>query len=276
MFDILTNSLIFRPPVMEPHIKFRKDSKNSWLRTVTGNDIHCMLVCPFDKDTSIQDFERTEKLLIYFHGNAEDVHTSKSYCQWLADNLQFNLLTCDYPGYGFSTGSASESAMNDAGMTLLEFALSDLHHKMNEIIIVGKSLGSVPAIYTASQAVSYDLGGLVLIAPVASGVRCLTASDKIPEFFLHKLDPLILPSITRIQTVCCPIQFIHGSNDDVVPVSNTHALIAVLHSPCLTKPLFVKASHNNIESEYSDQFLNTIKSFIEKCTERSLSKCEYE
>jgi pimeloyl-ACP methyl ester carboxylesterase len=243
---MLTNSFIFRPPVMEPHIKFRKDSKNS------------------------------EKLLIYFHGNAEDVHTSKSYCQWLADSTQFNLITCDYPGYGFSTGSTSESGMNDAGMTLLEFALSDLNHQMNQIIIVGKSLGSVPAIYTASQAVSYDLGGLVLIAPVASGIRCLTASNNIPEFFLHRLDPLILPSITRIQNVCCPIQFIHGSKDDVVPVSNTHALMAVLHCPCLTKPLFVNASHNNIESVCGNLFINTIKSFIQKCTERSLSKSEYQ
>ena len=275
MFDVLTNSLIFRPPPKPTGIQWRKDSKNSLLRPVTGNHIHCMLVCPFDKDTSIQDFKSTKNLIICFHGNAEDVHTSKSYCQWLADSTKSNVITCDYPGYGFSTGSCSESSMNDAAVTLLDFALSHLNHKMNEIFIIGKSLGSTPAIYTASQAACYDLAGIVLIAPIASGVRCLSGSNNIPEFILNRLDQLVLPNITRIKDVCCPIQFIHGEQDNVVPVSNTRALMVALHSHCMTKPLFLDCSHNDIESKFSLQFTNTIETFMQKCEERSLSKSAY-
>jgi hypothetical protein len=175
------------------------------------------------------------------------------------------LITCDYPGYGFSTGSCSESSMNDAAVTLLDFALSHLNHKMNEIFIIGKSLGSTPAIYTASQAVCYDLAGIVLIAPIASGVRCLSGSNNIPEFILNRLDQLVLPNITRIKDVCCPIQFIHGEQDNVVPVSNTRALMVALHSHCMTKPLFLDCSHNDIESKFSLEFTNTIETFMQKC-----------
>ena len=275
MFDMLTNSFIFKPPPKQESRLFRKDSKNVLLSTVTSCHIHCHLVCPFDQDTNIHDFKKTKTLLIFFHGNAEDVHTSASYCQWLADSTKSNLLTCDYPGYGFSTGCSSESAMNDAAMTLLDFATSNLQHEMDEIIIVGKSLGSTPAIFTASQPVCYDLGGLVLIAPIASAVRCLSASKNFPNFILERLDTLLLPNIARIKDVCCPIQFIHGLEDNVVPVCNTRALLQALHSPCMTKPLFLNCSHNDIECRFKSEFINTLETFIDKCQQRSLSKTVY-
>ena len=274
MVDFLTNHFVFRPPA-KPTFKFKRDSRNTFIRSVNGNDIHVLLVCPFNADTSITDYKCTTEILVYFHGNAEDLHTGKSYCQWLADFTDKNVLTCDYPGYGFSYGEASESGLHDAAISLLDFAISDLKHKMDNIVIIGKSLGSVPAVYAASQAQCVDLGGLVLISPIASGFRCMNISSHMPNFLLRRLDELLLPNITRINCVCCPIQFIHGLQDTVVSCSNTRDLIAALHSPCLTKPMFVEANHNDIESKFKTEFTNTIQIFLQKCKERSTSRCDY-
>jgi fermentation-respiration switch protein FrsA (DUF1100 family) len=278
MVDFLSNHFVFRPP-NKPTFKFKRDSRNTIIRTVNGNDIHVLLVCPFNADTSITDYKcitEPKPLLVYFHGNAEDLHTGgKSYCQWLADFTDNNVLTCDYPGYGFSHGEATESGLHDAAIALLYFAVSELKLTMDNIVIIGKSLGSVPAVYAASQAQCVDLAGLVLISPIASGFRCMNISSHMPNFLLRRLDELLLPNITRINCVCCPIQFIHGLQDTVVSCSNTRDLIAALYSPCLTKPMFVEANHNDIESKFKTDFINTIQIFLQKCKERSTSRCDY-
>ncbi len=278
MVDFLSNHFVFRPP-NKPTFKFKRDSRNTIIRTVNGNDIHVLLVCPFNADTSITDYKcitEPKPLLVYFHGNAEDLHTGgKSYCQWLADFTDNNVLTCDYPGYGFSHGEATESGLHDAAIALLYFAVSELKLTMDNIVIIGKSLGSVPAVYAASQAQCVDLAGLVLISPIASGFRCMNISSHMPNFLLRRLDELLLTNITRINFVGCPIQFIHGLQDTVVSCSNTRDLIAALHSPCLTKPMFVEANHNDIESKFKTEFTNTIQIFLQKCKERSTSRCDY-
>jgi hypothetical protein len=45
---------------------------------------------------SFQDNIKTPRLLIFMHGNADDVSSSESYCQWLADELKSNVLSFDY------------------------------------------------------------------------------------------------------------------------------------------------------------------------------------
>ena len=88
------------------------------------------------------------------------------------------------------------------------------------------SLGSVPAIYTASQAVSYDLGGLVLIAPVASGVRCLTASDKIP-YLTHLIAPVA--SGVRCLTASDKIPYLtHPGHERIRSRESVHSALKFL------------------------------------------------
>jgi pimeloyl-ACP methyl ester carboxylesterase len=276
MLHMITSSLLFKPPVRQPLCKFREDSKNRLIRSVQGDDIHCHLVCPWDKDTSINDYSGTKNILFFLHGNSEDVASGNSYCQWLADKTQSNVVTCDYPGYGFSTGEPTEDGMDSAAFAVLDFALCKLRHKMHEIIIIGKSIGSTPAISLASQAGCSDLGGVVLIAPVASGVRCFSASSSLPTFILTNMDTWVLPNITRISNVACPVQFVHGLEDNVVPIANSRMLIAAMRSPPLTDPLWVNAGHNDIESRCSNLFTNTLADFIEVCSQRSLCKSRYD
>jgi pimeloyl-ACP methyl ester carboxylesterase len=275
MLGMITSPLLFRPPTRPPASAFRKDSKNIQVCCLDGSHVHCHLVCPWDMDTSIDNYQGTKSLLLFFHGNNEDVRSSISYCQWLADHTQSNVLTCDYPGYGYSSGDPSEEGMQDAAVAVFDLATSKLRHATNEIYVIGKSIGSAPAIGIASKAFCRDLGGLVLIAPVASGVRCLSASTKIPEIILTQMDTWVLPNIQYISLVQCPIQFVHGLEDNVVPCSNSRCLIARLRAPPHTPPLWVQAGHNDIESRWQAEFLQCLHDFMEVCYARTAYTSPY-
>ena len=49
----------------------------------------------------------SSKLLIYFHGNAEDLGYSESFLNILRDAFKINVLAMEYPGYGVYTGDGS-------------------------------------------------------------------------------------------------------------------------------------------------------------------------
>jgi pimeloyl-ACP methyl ester carboxylesterase len=49
------------------------------------------------------------------------------------------------------------------------------------ITVIGRSLGSIPAVYVASQRRNAGLGGLVLISALASGARCVLPCAYVPN-----------------------------------------------------------------------------------------------
>jgi pimeloyl-ACP methyl ester carboxylesterase len=246
------------------------------VRALSGDEIHCQLIGPWEKPVDIHNYKETDILLMYLHGNNEDIATSLNYRQWLANHTQANVLTCDYPGYGFSTGDPSEEGMHHAALAMLDLAITKLDQSPAQMIVLGKSIGSTPAIGLASHSYCVNLRGLILVSPVASGVRCLSISSRLPRYLLNNLDSLILPNIKHIGSVLCPIQFIHGLDDEIVPCDNTRSLISALNKHLLVEPLFVKAGHNDIEAAHTSTFLNVIEHFIEICRQRQSVCVNYE
>ena len=73
-----------------------------------NNHIPCLYL-PFSSGSS--------KLLIYFHGNAEDIGLSYEMLDHLRSSLKVNILAVEYPGYGIYTdsdGCSSEKIIRDA------------------------------------------------------------------------------------------------------------------------------------------------------------------
>lgn len=276
ILQLITDPMLFHPPPRQPPSNFRQDSKNMMVRSVHGADVHVALFCPWDKDTSIVNYTGTAHVLLFFHGNNEDVHSCATYCQWLADHTQLNVVTCDYAGYGFSSGEVSECGLMNAALTAFEFVTYKLQHDVSTIFVVGKSIGSVPAIGVAAKSFCADLAGLLLISPIASGIRCCTASSIMPNMILSKLDGLVLPNLKNIPDVQCPIQFIHGIQDKTVPISNSHMLLEATKRKPYTLPLWVNAGHNDIESRNQCLFLNALRDFIEVCSQRSSTTSRFD
>ena len=64
----------------------------------------------------LQQNEYQEKVLIYFHSNAEDIHLCRPFCEHLMVQLNVCVLAMEYAGYGYYTGqeTTEESICSDA------------------------------------------------------------------------------------------------------------------------------------------------------------------
>ena len=110
--------------------------------------------------------------------------------------------------------------------------------------------------------------GLILISPIASGIRCIKQSEYLPEYVLTRMDLLFAPSIHRIDNVQSLILIIHGMNDQLVPVKNAEELMARANTATFYPPLFVEAGHNDIESIFKNLFISTLLDFTQSCLDK--------
>ncbi len=118
-----------------------------------------------------------------------------------------------------------------------------MHHKPENIILYGRSLGSGPTLFLA-EALSeqkVNLGGVILQSPVASIYRVA-----IPFRWTMPGDKF--PNIDRIGSIRAPIFVIHGTHDEIVPFYNGEDLFLAASIEYRAKPLWIEGGgHNNLE-----------------------------
>ena len=142
-------------------------------------------------------FKHTERLEaavaplgIFFHGNGDDLGSCEKYCRWLGNALGIDILAVDYPGYGLSTGNTTEQSIFNAAHLVYKYARD--HLVAQQMVIIGKSLGTGPAVFlTSHDDVKRDkiVQACILISPFASGFRCLkTLNQYMPESSKHFFD----------------------------------------------------------------------------------------
>ena len=107
-----------------------------------------------------------------------------------------------------------------------------------------------------------------------------TKCIKIPVGICQALDRVFAPNINRIQDVECPIFVVHGTDDKLVPIRNSHALVAATKTKTYYPPLFVEAGHNDIEAKFSSLVISSMQDFFQFCMDRVQNKeraqCQYD
>ncbi|KAL8275476.1 hypothetical protein Esti_000608 [Eimeria stiedai] len=148
--------------------------------------------------------------LLYSHGNAEDISAAKEYFKHLAALCRVDVFLFDYVGYGCSSGKPSERGVYESIEAAFEYLTQKLHIHPSNIIAYGRSLGSGPSVHLC---VHHELGGLILQSALLSIHRvALQLRVSLPfDMFVNK---------DKIGKVKCPIFCIHGTNDEVVPLSH--------------------------------------------------------
>jgi hypothetical protein len=107
------------------------------------------------------------KLVIYFHANYEDLGLTHQSVTKLCKYLKYNILCVEYPGYGIyksETKCSSEEIIKDADI-IYKFLTNVINVSEDNIIVMGRCIGSGPAIYLASK---YNPLSLILVAPIKS------------------------------------------------------------------------------------------------------------
>lgn len=260
--------MMFHPPRRPSQALFREDERNVLARSFSGELIHCQLTYPWNKPTSLRNYDSSGNALLFMHGNADDVASSQSYCQWLANELDVNVVSFDYPGYGFSSGAhnCSEEGMLEAAEVALELLTNKLGCDMSKVLILGKSIGSFPAVSLAARSCCARIRGLVLVSPMASAARCILDTSFVPGFLMHRLDSLALNNLAHIGKVQCLVLYVHGTEDKLVPSENSETLKQATDYHSQHPALFVKAGHNDIESRHTSVFLSTLRNFVATCS----------
>ena len=173
-------------------------------------------------------------LVVYTHGNGELID------DWAAAwdeprSWGLSVLLVEYPGYGRSGGSPSESAIAATILAAYDAAAKRPDVDPGRIVAYGRSLGGGAASVLAAQR---PLAALVLESTFTS-VREIARGLRVPGFLVP--DPF--DSVSRLAGFRGPALVVHGERDEVVPVSHGRALHEALPQSELV--IFRDCGHND-------------------------------
>ena len=159
----------------------------------------------------------SNKLIIFFHGNAEDLGISYEMLDHMRTALRINMLAVEYPRYGIyddPEGPSEEKIYRDSEL-VYNFVQKVAKLRERDIILLGRSLGSGPATHIASK---YEPGGLILMSPYTS-IKSV-ASNKVG--FLSFLLVQQFDNLSRMDNVRCPTFIVHGQKDRLIPIDHAY------------------------------------------------------
>ena len=170
--------------------------------------------------------------LLYAHGNAEDLG---QLAPWLEElrRAGFAVVGFDYRGYGMSTGGSPSAmgAVHDME-AVYRYVVDTLHVQPSRIVLYGRSVGSGPATDLAAR---LPVGGLVVESAFVSAFRVLTRVSLLP------FDRF--PNLRHIRRVRAPVLVIHGTEDEVIPVSHGRRLYEAAAAP--KQAHWIEGAHHN-------------------------------
>lgn len=198
----------------------------------------------------------SDKLVIYFHGNAGNIYHRLETLSML-HKLGVNVLGVSYRGYGKSEGKPSEKGIYTDGISALKYAIDSMGFAHNKIFLLGRSIGSAPAVNTALE---HPVAGLILVTPLYSGKEMakLTGLGFISAFAGNAFD-----NSEKLKRLKIPILIIHGTLDETVPFW----MGKKLHEENNPKSTFIEiksGTHNELEFTSPDLYWNSIINFLNR------------
>lgn len=190
------------------------------------------------------------KVLIFFHGNAEDLGICYSFVQQLSYWLKVHAVMPEYPGYGIYAGNANAQVISEDAIKVYDFLKLKLGISDDDIIVFGRSLGSGPATYVTSQrnpSMFILMSGFTSIKAVVKNIACIV-SCLVRERFRN---------IDLIGDIKCPKMFLHGKEDSLVPPD-----CSVKMYEKSTEPKGIKVSANMDHNNF-DIHLNVTKPILD-------------
>lgn len=166
------------------------------------------------------DIPDSNVMVLYVHGNAENISSHSRSIYWLPAN-GVSVLALDYRGFGASEGQARmPGVLQDLEAAALWMKQ---HYPQKELIILGQSIGAAMAInFTAQAAETYQIQALVLDAPFTGfAAAARSAMSKSIVGWLIWPFTVLIPSqwdpIKHVEKIDIPVLIMHSPKDDIVP-----------------------------------------------------------
>lgn len=211
---------------------------------------------------NIGNKEGKNPLVIFFGGNAQN-SSNTLYNYYQSKTMKdvfgnYNLLLIDYPGYGMSKGKPSDDSMFIASKYIFEYATKMNEVNIDNIVIMGYSIGTGIASYCASE---NNASGLILVAPYDKVLSLY--NDAIDSFHgsVASLAKYSFDSSTYAENVTEPTLIFTSKKDEVI--NYKHSLDLAGHFSKLDDVVILdNVNHNGYFSQ--TEVLNTITNFLNK------------
>jgi pimeloyl-ACP methyl ester carboxylesterase len=194
-----------------------------------------------------------DKLIIYYGGNAEEVSANISDMKNIAG---YSVLLMNYRGYGLNKGRPGEKALFSDALIIYDHIISKLGISGENIILMGRSLGSGVAVYVAGKR---RVAKLILVTPFDS-IRNL-AQKQFPIMPVSLILRHSFDSVRYAQSVTAEALMLIGNRDNIIPNGNSLNLAKNWNGECETI-IIKEAGHNDIHT-YSEYWV-AISEFLNK------------
>lgn len=195
----------------------------------------------------------TKGVVLYFHGNKGNINRYAKFAKNFTRN-GYEVWMIDYPKFGKSTGTLSETNLQEMALQL--YKLARVRYQPQQIVLYGKSLGTGIAAQLASIR---DCKQLILETPynsMVSLVRHYALIYPVESMLQYKLHTdQYLPKVTA------PICIFHGTDDALIPLSNAEKLKKVL-KPTDQFLILEKGTHHNLND--FPQMQQTLDSLLQR------------
>lgn len=246
--DRLVESQIFFPDKhmeMNPD-EYQLDYKDVWLETEDNVKIHGWLT----------EASPAKALVLFFHGNAGNISHRLDNVSRLV-RIGLSVLIVDYRGYGRSEGKISENGLYKDAVSAYKYAKDRCQSQALKLVIFGRSLGGVAAVYVASE---NPCSGVILESTFTNLGSMASRHFPIPGVGAMLNDKF--NSLGRIAQIDAPILFFHGNRDEIVP----YELGKELYGAARAKKEFVTldgAGHNDTYFVGGKEYFDKWTEFIE-------------
>ncbi len=207
------NYIIFQ----EPKTGYPEQLVNVWVKK--PEPYSGFIPCTLEQTGVVPLDQRT--LIIYSHGNGEDLGSCQILVKHLANALKVDVMAYDYSGYGankFNSKERSAEGINATLRAVFEHAVA-MGYQGKNIFLLGYSLGSGPSAAIAAEVnrKNQELGGLILFAAYTSitAVVADKSHNVIASMFTERWD-----TTRALRSVTSPVLILHGENDRLIGVKH--------------------------------------------------------
>lgn len=159
--------------------------------------------------------------LVYFYGNGDQLWSSARHLHLLVERLQVEIVAYDYRGSGASDGSKRFQTLRDDALRIADSVGAN---NGRPLLVMGYSLGSIPAIHLAAQR---PVAGLAVISGISSfddvlpGITAMAVPWYARPFVRLEFEPVFRTRPQpkeQLASVGAPTFILHGDADPQIPV----------------------------------------------------------
>ncbi|HVU64583.1 MAG TPA: alpha/beta hydrolase [Phycisphaerales bacterium] len=192
--------------------------------------------------------------VMFFHGNAEVIDDIADTPEVeMYSTLGVAVMLVEYRGYGRATGAPSEKAIAADSVRFYDALAGHSGIDPKRIIFYGRSLGGGAACALARERKPFAL----IMQSCFLSLDAMAAKMWVPGFLLrnHFRNDEVVASLD------CPILFMHGRNDTIVPCVNTERLVRLAKHG---RAVYQACDHNDFPRDL-EGYERDVEGFLREC-----------